>query len=175
MRRYSDSLRTRRPGVRSPVVARDVSCTRPDRPCGSPSLSLMGAGDLRPGGSVTHPTLSRAEVKERVKLYLLVPCAITCTSQRNVRFIFFCGAATQRQLWHPHASGFEIAQWRTSQNSSRRMISSSQRLGNTQHSQETDLHGPGGIRNHNSSKRGAADLRLQRADTRTCTFSFTCR
>jgi len=31
----------------------------------------------------------------------------------------------------------------------------------TQHSQETDIHAPGGIRNRNPSKRTAADLRLR--------------
>ena len=32
---------------------------------------------------------------------------------------------------------------------------------NTKHSQETDIHAPGGIRTHNSSKRAAVDLRLR--------------
>jgi hypothetical protein len=32
---------------------------------------------------------------------------------------------------------------------------------NTQHSQETDIHAPGGIRNRNSIKRAAADPRLR--------------
>ena len=32
---------------------------------------------------------------------------------------------------------------------------------NTQHSQQTDIHDPGGIRNHNLSRRAAADLRLR--------------
>jgi len=43
------------------------------------------------------------------------------------------------------------------------MISSSQRLlpDNTQHSQQTDIHVPGGIRTHNLSWRSAADLRLR--------------
>ena len=34
---------------------------------------------------------------------------------------------------------------------------------NTQHSHETDVHAPGGIRTHNCSKSAAADLRLQTA------------
>jgi hypothetical protein len=33
---------------------------------------------------------------------------------------------------------------------------------NTQHSQETDIHAPGGIRTHNPNKRAAADPRLRR-------------
>jgi len=47
-------------------------------------------------------------------------------------------------------------------NSSGRVISSSQRHlpDNTQHSQETNIHAPGGIRTHNPSRRAAADLRL---------------
>ena len=32
---------------------------------------------------------------------------------------------------------------------------------NTQHSQETDIHAPGGIRTHNPSKRAAGDPRLR--------------
>ena len=48
------------------------------------------------------------------------------------------------------------------QDSSGRVISSSQRSlpDNTQHSQQTDVHGPDGIRTRNPSKRAAADLRL---------------
>ena len=43
------------------------------------------------------------------------------------------------------------------------MISPSQRLlpDNTQHSQQTNIHAPGGIRTHNISRRAAADLRLR--------------
>ena len=43
------------------------------------------------------------------------------------------------------------------------MISSSQipLPDNTQHSQQTDIHAPGGIRTHDLSKRAAADLRLR--------------
>ena len=42
------------------------------------------------------------------------------------------------------------------------MISSSQRPlpDNTQHSQQTNVHAPGGIRTHNPSRRAAADLPL---------------
>ena len=43
------------------------------------------------------------------------------------------------------------------------MISSSQRPlpDNTQHSQDTDVHTPGGIRTHDLSRRAAVDLRLR--------------
>jgi hypothetical protein len=49
------------------------------------------------------------------------------------------------------------------------VISSSQRPlpDKTQHSQETDIHAPGGIRTYNLSKRAAADLALDRAATGT--------
>ena len=48
-----------------------------------------------------------------------------------------------------------------SEDSSGRVISSSQRPlpDNTQHSQQTDIHAPGGIRNHSLSRREVADLR----------------
>ena len=47
--------------------------------------------------------------------------------------------------------------------SSGRVISSSQRPlpENTQHSQQTNIHGPGGIRTHDLSRRAATDLRLR--------------
>jgi hypothetical protein len=47
--------------------------------------------------------------------------------------------------------------------SSGRVISSLQRPlpDNTQHSQQTDIHAPGGIRTHNLSRRAAADPRLR--------------
>ena len=43
------------------------------------------------------------------------------------------------------------------------MISSSQRPqpDNTQHSQQTNIHAPGGIRSHDLSRRTAADLRVR--------------
>ena len=43
------------------------------------------------------------------------------------------------------------------------MISPSQRPlpDNTQHSQQTNIHAPGGIRTHNLSRRAAKDLRLR--------------
>ena len=49
------------------------------------------------------------------------------------------------------------------QDSSGRMISAPQRplADNTQHSQQTDIHVPTGIRTHSLSRRSAADLRLR--------------
>jgi len=43
------------------------------------------------------------------------------------------------------------------------MISPTQRPlpDNTQHSRQTDIHAPGGIRTYNSIKQAAADLRLR--------------
>jgi hypothetical protein len=54
----------------------------------------------------------------------------------------------------------------TRYDSSDRVISPAQRRppGNTQHSQETDIHAPGRIRTHNPSKRVVADLRLRPRD-----------
>ena len=49
------------------------------------------------------------------------------------------------------------------QDSSGRVISALQRPlpDNTQHSQQTDIHDPGGIRTHNLSRQAAVDLRLR--------------
>jgi len=51
----------------------------------------------------------------------------------------------------------------TRQDYSGRVISPTKRPlpDNTQHSQEKDIHGHGGIRTHNSSKRAAGDPRLK--------------
>jgi hypothetical protein len=48
----------------------------------------------------------------------------------------------------------------------KKVISPSQRPlpDNTQHSQQTNTHSPGGIRTHNLSRRAAADLRLRLHD-----------
>ena len=52
------------------------------------------------------------------------------------------------------------------QDSSGRVISSSQRPlpDNTQHSQQINVHAPGGIRTHDLSRRAAVDLRLRPHD-----------
>ena len=52
------------------------------------------------------------------------------------------------------------------QDSSGRVISSSQRPipDNTQHSQQTNIHAPGGMRTHNLNRRAAADQRLRPLD-----------
>jgi len=52
---------------------------------------------------------------------------------------------------------------RTRYDSSGQVISPTQRplTDNTQHSQQTDIRAPGGIRTHNPSKRAAADPRLR--------------
>ena len=56
------------------------------------------------------------------------------------------------------------------QDASGQVISTSPRPlpDNTQRSQQTDIHAPGGIRTHNLSRPAATDLRLDRAATGTC-------
>jgi len=55
----------------------EISRTRPDRPWGPPTLLYNGyrvfTGVKATGPGVDHPPLSRAEVKERVELYLYSP------------------------------------------------------------------------------------------------------
>ena len=46
---------------------------------------------------------------------------------------------------------------------------------NTQHSQETDIHAPGGIRTHNRNKRAAADHVLDRAATGIMSYFTMCK
>jgi hypothetical protein len=79
---------------------------------------------------------------------------------------FSVDAAAQRGLWPPHSRGFSRSHATTHhsrQDSSGRVISSSQKRlpDNTQHSQQTDIHAPGGFRTHDLSRRAAADLRLR--------------
>ena len=59
------------------------------------------------------------------------------------------------------------------QDSSGRVISSSQRPLPTQQSQQTDILAPGGIRTHSLSRRAAADLRLRPHGH--CDRHFVCR
>jgi hypothetical protein len=69
-------------GLGGPVIASrwggEIFRTRPDQPCGPPNLLYNGywisfAGVKRPGCGVDHPLQTRAEVKERVELYLYSP------------------------------------------------------------------------------------------------------
>jgi hypothetical protein len=71
-------------------------------------------------------------------------------------------ALSPRQCW-----GFEITfRHNTLYDSSGLVISSMQTPlpDNTRHSQQTDIHVPGGIRTHNPSKRAAADPRFRLHD-----------
>ena len=89
----------------------------------------------------------------------------------KIYFNFFSlslGATAPSGPWPPHSRGLFFSRSHTAthhsrQDSSGRVISSSQRplADNTQHSQQTDLHAPGGIRSHNLGRRAAVDLRLR--------------
>jgi hypothetical protein len=71
--RYSDSLRAGRAGDRIPVGMKFPAPVRTG-PVAHPASCTMGTGSFpgvkRPGRDVDHPPQSRAEVKERVELYL---------------------------------------------------------------------------------------------------------
>jgi hypothetical protein len=79
-------------------------------------------------------------------------------------FIFH-GAIAPNGARPPHYRSFAITLTTnlTPYDSSGRVISQAQRPlpDNTQHSQETNIHAPGGIRTHNLSKRAVADPRLR--------------
>jgi hypothetical protein len=74
--RYSDSLRAGRSGDQIPVEMRFSSPVQTG-PGAHPASYTMGTGSFpgveRPGRGVDHPPPSRAEVKERVELYLYSP------------------------------------------------------------------------------------------------------
>jgi hypothetical protein len=105
------------------------------------------------------------------------------------RFMASCGSAAQRGLWPPVAlqpsacyglpwlcspaqviaSSFHEVSWshtttrHSRQHSSGRAISPSQRTlpNKTQHTQQTNIHAPCGIRTHDCSRRASVDLRLR--------------
>ena len=76
--------------------------------------------------------------------------------------IIFLHGATTHSGQESHYRGFIITH-HSRQDSSGRVISSSQRSlpDNTRHSQQTNIHAPGGIRTRNPSKRAAAERRLR--------------
>ena len=81
--------------------------------------------------------------------------------------IFFFPVALQPYAGHGllilEVSRSHTATYHSRYGSSGRVISSSQRPlpDDTQHSQQTNIHAPGGIRTHDLSRRAAADLRLR--------------
>ena len=90
--------------------------------------------------------------------------------------LFVCvpGVTTHRGcIFHSPVAGFSLLVFEVSwphtttrhsrQDSSGRVISLSQRPlpDNTQHSQQTNIHAPGGIRTHDLRRRAAEDLRLR--------------
>ena len=90
-----------------------------------------------------------------------------CEVYREIRHCLFVFGATTPPVGHGllihEVSRSHTNTHHSRQDSSGRAISSSQRPlpDNTQESQKTDNHVPGGIRKHNPSRRAAADLRLR--------------
>ena len=82
-------------------------------------------------------------------------------------YIYFYPVALRPNVGHglliPEISRSHTTTYHTWQDSSGRVISSSQRPlpDNTQHSQQTSIPPSGGIRTHNIRRRAAADLRLR--------------
>ena len=83
---------------------------------------------------------------------------------QHVSAFFCCRVATQRGSWPPHSSGF-LDHTQRSTTVGRPPLdewSACRRdLYLTTHSQQTNIHVPGGIRTHDLSRRAAADLRLR--------------
>jgi len=90
--------------------------------------------------------------------------SIKLTSLKQTRFFFVAlrPNAGQGLLIH-EVSRSHTTTRNSRQDSSGRVIGSSQRPipDNTQHSQQTNIHAPGGILTHVVSRRAAADLRLR--------------
>ena len=78
----------------------------------------------------------------RVPLFLYVAQVVEC-----VLAVAFGNKLRWFQSHYRHISLCSLGSW----------TSASSILRNTQHSQKTDIHAPGGIRTHNLSRRGAVD------------------
>ena len=86
-----------------------------------------------------------------------------CKDANNYLCSFFCGAAAQLGPSPPHSRGFQITHNDAPQ-SIGLLWTSDQLVAETstsQHSQQTDIYAPCGIRTHNLSGRAAAELRLR--------------
>jgi hypothetical protein len=93
------------------------------------------------------------------------PHILYCKIHFNIIFpsTFFLGATAPSGPGPPHYRGFTITQ-RHTPHSVGLLWTSDQPVAETstwKHSQKTDIHGPGGIRTRNRSKRAAADPRLR--------------
>jgi hypothetical protein len=88
-------------------------------------------------------------------------CTVTLLNNDLLVFIFYASAA-QRWLW-PRSRGFVVTH-NDAQQSVGLLWTSDQLVAETstwQHTQQTNIHAPGGIRTHDRSRRAAVDLRLR--------------
>ena len=98
-----------------------------------------------------HPTGWWYDTAQHIKIYIYIYIYIWRNSPQ-----WAMASSFPRLLGHTTTHHRRL-------DSSGRVISPSQRPlpDKTQHSQQTDIHAPGGIRTHNLSRRAAADLRLR--------------
>ena len=80
--------------------------------------------------------------------------------------LFVFGTTAPTGPGPPHSRGFYITHNDTPQSvgllwTSDQLVAETSTWQHTQHSQQTNVHVPGGIRNHNPSRRATADLRLR--------------
>ena len=108
----------------------------------SKRLSILRSGNRTPFQRiwVTVAMLQQTIYRKHSIIYFLLS------------FFLSFNATAHSEPWPPHLWG--LLRW---------VISSSQGPlpDNTQHSQQTVIHAPGGIRTHNLNKRATADLRLK--------------
>jgi hypothetical protein len=86
-----------------------------------------------------------------------------CKILRTEIIIIFSGSAAQRGLWPPRSRGFLITHNDAPQ-SVRILWTSDQLVAETstwQHTQQTNIHAPGGIRTYDRSRGAVVDLRLR--------------
>ena len=99
-----------------------------------------------------------------VNVMWFIPICLDVYVLIYIYFFFFARQSPLGQgLLIHEVSRSHITTQHSRQDSSGRVISSSHRPlpDNTQHSQQTNIHAPGGIRTHDLSRRAAADLLLR--------------
>ena len=114
------------------------------------------------GRSIRKADNWKKKWKQKKKIFCSIIGLIylICFSLKCIIFsLWHCGLL--RVMTSTFLRFLDHTQWRTTactMFSGRMIISSQRQPDNTQHSKQTNLHAPGGIRNHSISRRAAADL-----------------
>jgi hypothetical protein len=98
-----------------------------------------------------------------MRIYVSVPQSTRILMSLTLLFFFSSGVTAQRKQGPPHSLSF-LDHTHSHTTFVRTGLDKRPIPDNTQHLQQTDTRGPGGIRTYNSSKRAAADPQLRPLD-----------